>query len=69
MITVYLIYDQLFKCFVHLKRIIRRIAGVIVSVLVLSVVDHWLELRLGQTKEYKGVGMIRFNFGPISETV
>ena len=47
----------------------RRIAGVIVSVLALSVVDHRLELRLGQTKEYKGVGMIRVNFGPISETV
>jgi hypothetical protein len=24
---------------------------------------------LGQTKEYKGVGMIRVNFGPFSETV
>jgi hypothetical protein len=42
---------------------------VIVSVLALSVVDHRLELRLGQTKEYKGVGMIRVNVGPISETV
>jgi hypothetical protein len=40
-----------------------------VSVLALSVVDHRLEFRLGQTKEYKGVGMIRVNFGPISETV
>jgi hypothetical protein len=49
--------------------IIRRIAGVIVSVLALSVVDHRLELRMGQAKEYKGVGMIRVNFGPFSETV
>ena len=40
-----------------------------VSVLALSVVDHRLELRLGQAKEYKGVGMIRVNFGPFSETV
>jgi len=34
-------------------KVIRRIAGLIVSVLVLSAVDHKLELRLGQTKEFK----------------
>jgi hypothetical protein len=38
-------------------------------VLALSVVDHRLELRMGQAKIYKGVGMIRVNFGPFSETV
>jgi hypothetical protein len=40
-----------------------------VSVLALSVVDHRLELRLSQAKEYKGVGMITVNFGSFSETV